>query len=49
MKHAYMLGVWWDGLGETNAHNGYTPSTDEEHAQFRIGRLHLWWGMGEES
>lgn len=49
MKRAYMAGVWWDGLDETEARNGYNPSTEEQHAQFRIGRLHFWWGAGEDS
>lgn len=42
-----MLGMWWDGLNVTDARNGYNPPTEEQHAQFRIGRLHIWWGVGE--
>ena len=50
MKRSYTFGVWWDGLHETDARNGYTARTDEHYAQFRIGRFHLWWGAdGEDS
>lgn len=49
MNRPYVFGAWWDARDETDARNGYNPNTDEQHAQFRIGRLHFWWGIQEDS
>ena len=49
MNRPYVCGMWWDAQDETEALNGYNPATEEEHAQFRIGRLHFWWDIQEDS
>jgi hypothetical protein len=49
MNRPYVVGAWWDATGETDARNGYNPKTEEQHAQFRIVRLHFWWGIQEDA
>lgn len=49
MSRDCVFGIWWDGPAGTDARNGYNRPTDEDYAQFRIGRLHLWWGIGDEA
>lgn len=44
---SFECGIWWDGLGASEARNGYSPETEELHAQIRIGRLHIWWGADQ--